>query len=69
VLAQEAVGLAEATESPNLLADALSDLAAVLRATASDDADETARRALELYERKGNLPSARRVADLLSTPR
>jgi class 3 adenylate cyclase/tetratricopeptide (TPR) repeat protein len=68
-LAQDAVGLAEATESPNLLADALSDLAAVLRATASDDADETARRALELYERKGNLPSARRVADLLSTPR
>lgn len=69
VLAREAVELAEATESPNLLADALSDLAVVLRASDGDQADDVARRALELYERKGNLPSARRLADVLSAPR
>jgi tetratricopeptide (TPR) repeat protein len=68
-LAREAVDLAEATESPNLLADALSDLAAVLRASESEQADDAARRALELYERKGNVPAARRVAGLLSAAR
>jgi tetratricopeptide (TPR) repeat protein len=68
-LAREAVDLAEATESPNLLADALSDLSVVLRVSESDEADHVARRALELYERKGNLPSARRVADVLSAVR
>jgi len=69
VLAGEAVTLAEATESPNLLGDALSDLAVVLRAAGNADADEVARRALELYERKGNVPAARRVVGELSTAR
>jgi tetratricopeptide (TPR) repeat protein len=68
-LAREAVALAEATQSPNLLADALSDLAAVLRSSDDGEAAVVARRALELYERKGNVPAARRVADLLSTRR
>jgi class 3 adenylate cyclase len=68
-LAREAVALAETMESPNLLADALSDLAVVLRATAGTDADAIARRALELYERKGNVPAARHVAGVLSTAR
>jgi tetratricopeptide (TPR) repeat protein len=69
VLAREAVVLAEATESPNLLGDALSDLAVVLRSAGNADADEVARRALELYERKGNVPAARRVVGALSTAR
>ncbi len=69
VLSREAVALAEATESPNLLGDALSDLAAVLRAAGDPDADEVARRALEAYERKGNVPAARRIAGALSATR
>ncbi|HVA29957.1 MAG TPA: hypothetical protein VMU58_01685, partial [Gaiellaceae bacterium] len=64
-LAREAVGLAETTEAPNLLADALSDLAAVLRTAGDPDADAFTLRALELYERKGNAPAARRVAGAL----
>jgi len=64
-LARDAVGLAETTEAPNLLADALSDLAAVLRAAGDAGADAVALRALDLYERKGNIPAARRVADAL----
>jgi class 3 adenylate cyclase/tetratricopeptide (TPR) repeat protein len=66
-LGRAAVALAETTQSPNLLADALSDLAAVLRSVDGAEADAVARRALALYERKGNIPAARRVADALST--
>jgi len=68
-LAREAVALAEATESPNLLGDAFSNLAAVLRAAGDPHADADARRALALYERKGNVPAARRVAGTLSAAR
>jgi hypothetical protein len=68
-LAREAVALAEATESPNLLADALSDLAAVLQRNSDPGSDDVARRALEVYERKGNVAAARRVADALSVAR
>ena len=69
VLAREAVTFAEATESPNLLGDALSDLAVVLGAAGSAEADAVARWALELYERKGNVPAALRVAGALSAAR
>jgi tetratricopeptide (TPR) repeat protein len=69
VLAREAVALAETMESPNLLGDALSDLAVVLRTAGDADADAIASRALEVYERKGNVPAARRVADALATAR
>jgi tetratricopeptide (TPR) repeat protein len=65
-LAREAVALAEATESPNLLGDALSDLAVVHRIAGNDEANTVARRALELYESKGNLPAARRIAGAFS---
>ena len=68
-LAREAVALAETMESPNLLGDALSDLAVVLRVAGDAEADAVARRAIEVYERKGNVPAARRVADALATAR
>jgi hypothetical protein len=56
-------------ESPNLLGDALSDLAVVLRIAGDAEADAVARRAIEVYDRKGNVPAARRVADALATAR
>ena len=68
-LAREAVALAETMESPNLLGDALSDLAVVLRIAGDAQADAVARRAIEVYDRKGNVPAARRVADALATAR
>jgi class 3 adenylate cyclase len=57
-LAHEAVALAEETDAPNLLADALADLALV---TTSDEARQ---RALELYARKGNTAGARRLSNI-----
>jgi class 3 adenylate cyclase/tetratricopeptide (TPR) repeat protein len=62
-LAREAVAIAETTDATNLLADAHADLAVVL-AGAGDEhsAAESGRRALELYEEKGNLAAIRRLA-------
>ncbi len=65
-LAAEAVSLAEATDATNLLADALADLASVLRQTHDDAALDVTRRAIALYEQKGNLAAAHRVSETLA---
>src|SRR6266542_3210130 len=67
VLAREAVILAERTDFILLLADALVDLAEVLRTDGTDDRNQL-RRALDLYERKGNAVSAARTRTLLEGP-
>ena len=61
-LAREAVELAESTDSPNLRAGTLMDLAEILRAAGrADEASAALRESLSLYERKGNLVSAARA--------
>jgi class 3 adenylate cyclase/DNA-binding SARP family transcriptional activator/tetratricopeptide (TPR) repeat protein len=61
-LAREAVALAEETDGLNLHGDALLDFAEVLRAARRPaEARAAAGRALELYERKGNVVSAARA--------
>jgi class 3 adenylate cyclase/tetratricopeptide (TPR) repeat protein len=66
-LAREAVAIADTTDAPSLLADALADLASLhARAADEDAAVEAARRALDLYEQKGNLSAARHLT--ASTP-
>ncbi len=65
-LAGEAVSLAEATDATNLLADALADLAVVLRRTQDEAAEDVTRRALALYEQKGNVAAARRLSETLA---
>jgi DNA-binding SARP family transcriptional activator len=61
-LCREAVRLAEATDLLSDRGDALLALAEVLRlAGHATEAEAAARRALELYERKGNLVSASRA--------
>jgi hypothetical protein len=58
-LARDAVTLAEATDLLNDHGNALLDLAEVLRIGGdADDADDAVRRALALFERKGNAASA-----------
>jgi class 3 adenylate cyclase len=65
-LAREAVALAERTDMLNLRAAALLDLAATERAGGRpDDGSAATRRALALYERKGNLAAAAAVRALL----
>ncbi len=65
-LAAEAVSLAEATDATNLLADALADLAVVLHVARDDAVDGVARRALALYEQKGNVAAAQRLSQVLA---
>ena len=66
-LAREAVRLAEPTDFLNIRADALLDLAAVLRHSGQlTEAEQTIRAALELYERKGDIVSAERARSALS---
>jgi class 3 adenylate cyclase/DNA-binding SARP family transcriptional activator/tetratricopeptide (TPR) repeat protein len=67
MLAAEAVSLAQATDATNLLADALADLAVVSRLTHDDSAADITRRALTLYEQKGNVAAARRLSEVLAT--
>jgi hypothetical protein len=61
-IAREALALAERTDAPNLVADALVDLAIV-----SDGADDLLVRALELYEQKGNASARALVSDRVPT--
>jgi class 3 adenylate cyclase/tetratricopeptide (TPR) repeat protein len=64
---REAVDRAEATDSPNLQADALVALAEVLRrAGRQDEARSFLEEALTRYRRKGNVASAGKVARLLA---
>ncbi|MGH3023979.1 MAG: ATP-binding protein [Gaiellaceae bacterium] len=66
-LAREAVALAEGTDLPSDRADALLDLAEVLRTSARpEEAGTAVRRALSLYERKGNLVGADKARSLLA---
>jgi DNA-binding SARP family transcriptional activator/class 3 adenylate cyclase len=59
MLAREAVTLAEASDWPNVRADALVDLAEVLRlANNPEEAVAALKRALALYRQKGNIVSA-----------
>jgi class 3 adenylate cyclase/tetratricopeptide (TPR) repeat protein len=65
-LGNEAVEIADRTDYFELRADIRLDLAEILRAAGSDDAAATtAREALELYERKGNLVGARNASSLI----
>ena len=72
-LAGEAVGLAERTDGLNLRAGALLDRADVLRVCArGEEAAQDIEKALELYERKGNIvmaERARRLEEMLTSPR
>jgi len=65
-LATEAVSLAEATDATNLLADALADLAVVMHVARDDAVEDVARRALALYELKGNVAAAHRLSQVLA---
>jgi class 3 adenylate cyclase/tetratricopeptide (TPR) repeat protein len=68
LFAREAVSLAEQTDFLNLRADALVALADVLRKRGvADEARQAAREALRLYEEKGNVVSAGRVARLFAS--
>jgi class 3 adenylate cyclase len=62
-LARSAVALAETTDSTNLVADALADLAIV-----SHDRDAV-QRALDLYEEKANVAGARRLEEIVASVR
>jgi ATP/maltotriose-dependent transcriptional regulator MalT len=65
-LAREAVAIGQQTDSPDVQADALCDLAAVLRAAGKNaEAAHVLRSALDRYERKKNLAMARQVRTLL----
>jgi tetratricopeptide (TPR) repeat protein len=65
-LAEQAVALAETTTDLALQGDTLTDLGEVLLATGSEDAAATRfAQAVRLYERKGDVTSARRVSDRL----
>ena len=65
--ARKGVELAETTDAANTRADALLDLAAVLELGGQqrDESAEAIRRAAEIYEAKGNLPSLRTARALL----
>ena len=60
-LAREAVELAARTDDVNLEADAHATLAEVLRTTRPQQATSAMRRALVLYERKGNVAALERL--------
>jgi tetratricopeptide (TPR) repeat protein len=69
VLADESVTLAEQTDDLNLTGDALVALGAVLAAEHNPaQATKAYRRAVELYERKGNVASAARARELAQDP-
>jgi DNA-binding SARP family transcriptional activator/tetratricopeptide (TPR) repeat protein len=68
-LARSAVGLAAQTDFLNEHADTLLELAHVLvKARRITEAHSVAAEALDLYQRKGNLPGARNCSDLLPSP-
>ena len=66
-LARDAVAEARKTDSPELQAASLADLGEVLQAAKRrQDATMALREALELYERKGIIPHARRTRERLA---
>jgi tetratricopeptide (TPR) repeat protein len=68
VLAREAVQIAEETEYFDLLVQSVAVLGEVLGASGSEEADAVLRRALGLYERKGNVVEADRIRQVLGPP-
>jgi class 3 adenylate cyclase/tetratricopeptide (TPR) repeat protein len=67
-LAREALAYSQKTDSLKLQADALADLAEVLAAAGRNvEAEAALDQALELYERKGIVPLARRTRERLAT--
>jgi class 3 adenylate cyclase/tetratricopeptide (TPR) repeat protein len=66
LLAGEAVSLAEATDATNLRADALADLAVVLHVARDEAVADVTRRALALYEQKGNVAAAHRLSTVVA---
>jgi tetratricopeptide (TPR) repeat protein len=69
VLADESVALAEQTDDLNLTGDALVALGGVLAAEQDPaQASKAYHRAVELYERKGNVTSAARARELAQDP-
>jgi len=69
-LAREAVEILAATDQINAHANALVDLADILRADRDEDGSAAAfEQALELYEEKGNLLGADRVRGALASGR
>jgi len=69
VLADESVALAEQTDDLNLTGDALVALGGVLAAEEDPaQASKAYHRAVELYERKGNVTSAARARELAQDP-
>jgi tetratricopeptide (TPR) repeat protein len=68
-LARQAVAIVADTDALNMHGDAAIRLSEVLgRAGQPDQAERAAREALRLYERKGNVVSARRAATFLAEP-
>ena len=68
-LARSAVELVRGTEAPMLQADALAELAAVLRAAdRPDEAQRAIAEAIALYESKGNRVAAQRAVRWAGTP-
>lgn len=68
-LASDAVARASACEQPDTQAEALADMAAVLRlAGKREEATEALGRAIELYEGKGNVVAAAKLTDLRAQP-
>jgi len=63
-LAREAVAIVSRTDDINLRAGALADLAEVIEDRA--EGQRTIESAIELFERKGNIASARRTSDRLA---
>ncbi len=67
-LAREAVALSDRTDALNLRADALVNLGETLRlADVPEEASEALRRAVQLYEQKGNVVASSRASSLLSS--
>jgi tetratricopeptide (TPR) repeat protein len=65
--ARQALGIAEQTDDLNSQGRALMDLAEVLElASRPDEATQVVERALELFERKGNVVSAQKARALLA---
>jgi len=66
-LAREAVEIGEHTDALNWQGDTLTDLAQVLEAAGrTDEAAEVLEQALDRYQRKQNIPQARRTRERLA---
>ena len=68
-IASQAVDIAERTDASTMRGDALLELGRALRGTGvEEDADDAVRRALELYDAKGNRVGAATAREFLASP-